>query len=384
MIEADVFEERLADALQAYAAEAPLEVDAPTLAMAIAARAPRRTGLSMLFGSPRRRQLVLLMVGALLILATLLTIAAVGAWLRRDDRLVVDPDHPVPDELYGEWRPIPVTGSTTPSSTYHLDFTGQALIVGTDGNDYAWVGRSVAFFTTSPRVWDMVVRSSGRCGEGRYVLREVAIRGPDLPVETLRFTDAQDACTERIAILQGAFAWGRHDPDALVLIPGRTYDSAPFTEPFHFVMPTTDPVGSMQRWGSEGRLQIGAGCCWSSWFIDDLPVSVDLCDSTKGRLDDVPATPEAVRDWLRSSSGLGVSEPIEVPVDGRIALRFDLPPTEGCHGGALTPPNVMAGFRIYAIPTGDDTILVSAWSDPGSLPSVDKGIEELVRSMTFD
>ena len=382
MGEADVFETQFADALRAYAAEAPLEVDALDLAGAIASRHARRTAWSALVGLPRR-QLLVLVVAALLVLATLLTLAAVGAWLRKDDRLVVDPAHLIPDDLYGEWRAIPATGSTTPTSAYRLDFSGPVLIIGADGTGADWAGRAVAFTTTAPRAWEVVVRSSGPCGEGRYVLREFGAREPDLPVENLRLTAAQDACPERVAILQGAFAWAHHDPDAVLAIPGRTYDSGPFPEPFHFVMPSTDPGGRIQRWGSLGLFHIGAAF-WSTWFIDDRPVSVDLCDSTKGRLDDVPATPEAVGAWLRSSIGLTVSEPIEVPVDGRVALRFDLQPTAGCHGGALTPPNVGPGFRIYAIPTGDDTILYSVWSDFGSLASVEMGVDELVRSMTFE
>ncbi len=40
--------------------------------------------------------------------------------------------------------------------------------------------------------------------------------------------------------------------------------------------------------------------------------------------------------------------------------------------------------RVFAIPSGDDTILYVGWSDPGSQPGVEQGTEELVRSMTFD
>jgi hypothetical protein len=86
-----------------------------------------------------------------------------------------------------------------------------------------------------------------------------------------------------------------------------------------------------------------------------------------------------------------LSDPIEVPVDGRTALRFDVVSTDGqpwspsCEGViAPTEPSILSGFRYYAIPTGDDTILYVVWSDEGSFPGVSAGADELVRSITFD
>ena len=391
MVETDVFEARLADALRAYASEAPLEVDAVELTSAIAARGTQRSRWSVALGPLRRRQMVLLVLGALLILATLVAIASVGAWLTRDDRLVVDRDHPLPNELYGEWIAIPAGGADASGNTYLMDFATHSLIRDPDGTTADWAGRAVAFTPIGARAWEVVVRSPGPCGEGRYTVREVPARldlDPALKpaIDTIALTGADDACAARVAILEGAFAWTRHDPIPQPLVPGTTYGSASFSEPFHFVMPSTDPVGSMRKWGTVGGLRIFAGCCWSTWFVDDQPVNVDVCDYTKGRLDDVPSTPEAVEAWLRSSSRLTVSHAIEIPVDGRTALRFDLKPAEDCRSreGTLTQPSFDIGFRIYAIPTGDDMILYSVWSDPGSLPSLDMGVEELVRSMTFD
>lgn len=171
------------------------------------------------------------------------------------------------------------------------------------------------------------------------------------------------------------------------LVPGETNDSLAFSEPFHFVVPATDPTPTMRQWGTQGGLRIGSGCCWNSWFIDDLPVNVDVCDWTKGRLADVPATPQAVGEWLRSASGLKVADPIEIPVDGRTALRFDVQTSRSavCRGSdAPSNSPSVTGFRYYAIPTGDDTILYVVWADPGSYPSVKAGADALVRSMTFD
>ncbi len=124
---------------------------------------------------------------------------------------------------------------------------------------------------------------------------------------------------------------------------------------------------------------------WRTWFIDDQSVYADVCDPSKGTLADVPATPEAVGEWLRSSSGTTVSPPVELVVDGRTALRFDIVQSEACvRGTDPESPDVFSidGFRVYAIPTGDDTILFTAWTDGGS--DIASGADELVRSMTFD
>ena len=180
-------------------------------------------------------------------------------------------------------------------------------------------------------------------------------------------------------------------PDAW-LAPGTIYDSLNFTEPFHFLMTAMDPslagedgyTALESQWDSAGVLRISMGCCWNTYFLDDTPVNVDACDPTKGTLADLPATPAEVGEWLRSSSLLTVSDPVEVPVDGRTALRFDTDASGSCLAFVPSAPSVFVGQRFYAIPTGNDTIVYVVWGDEGSYPFIKQGADDLVRSMTFD
>ena len=396
MSDFDMFEHRLGDALRLYAADAPIQVDAVGFARAIARGKPRRSGWSaalILAGRPVLLRWVLL--GILLILASLIALAAVGSFLYRNDRLSLDPNIVVPDELYGDWlAEIAAAGPSVAGGTYTVDLKEASLIRAPDGREIDWAGRAVELVPTRAGLWELLVRSPGaRCGDGRYSLYGPgpAPDGIEFVARPLEFHEIADKCVDRLSILTGAPAWTR--PQSVPLTVGEVHGSNTFSEPFHFVVPFTDPTATMRLWGTAGGLQIGYGCCWESWFLDDQPVNLDVCEPTKGRLPDVPATPEAVGEWLRSSLGLKVSDPIEVPVDGRTALRFDIESFDtqtshanGCDGFALTlsPPSVFVGFRYYAIPTGDDTILYVVWSDPGSYPSVEAGAEALVRSITFD
>lgn len=120
------------------------------------------------------------------------------------------------------------------------------------------------------------------------------------------------------------------------------------------------------------------------YFYDDVPVPRDLYNSGDGVLPDVPETPEAVDVWLRSSSLRVVPSATTITVDGRTALRYDGLTSTGCSRYMPLPDNVYIGFRIYAIPTGDDTILYVVTSDGGSYPYLESGADELVRSIDFD
>ncbi len=186
---------------------------------------------------------------------------------------------------------------------------------------------------------------------------------------------------------------------------GTVYHATAFSEPLTFVTPQFDPtvppgdgvVAVAQQLGSSGGvLMIEYGCCWVTWLLDDQPVRVDVCDSSRGVLPDIPATPEDVGSWLRSGSTLVVADPVEIPVDGRTALRYDItsPPWTGVGGptgcqvgdadNGLGEGSYPLTTRVFAVPTRDDTILYVTWSDAGSLPYVEQGADELVGSMTFD
>lgn len=191
----------------------------------------------------------------------------------------------------------------------------------------------------------------------------------------------------------------RPSSEPVVLVAGTAYRASEFSEPLSFVVPAFDPsldtthvAVAAQLGPSYGVLQIGYGCCWESWILDDQPVRADVCDPTAGTRADIPATPEAVGDWLRSSSLITVADPIAIEADGRTALRFDITGAAEigpCQVGTLDAAGAFEGryplsTRVFAIPTGDDTILYVTWSDAGSLASVEQGADGLVRSMKFD
>ncbi len=346
---------------------------------------------------PTLRHRNLLIAAALLAALTVAAAAAVGAlveWQRRDTnrelnlKLIVDESNPIPAVLYGEWVANKGGGDQRiPPDVQTLDLDGSVLIRLPGGTPLDPAERAVAFRPTKPGEGTLIVRSSGRCGEGRYHLRELV--EDNGVVNRFFLDDPVDGCAARVDILLSPMGWVR--PGSVDLVAGRTYGSWAFSEPFHFVMSTMDGspgderVAVARQWGTRGGLMIAMGCCWYSTLIDDQPVNVDVCDRTKGTMPDVPPTPEAVGRWLRSSSGLTVSDPVELLVDGRTALRYDLD-VVGCTGGtgSMMPPEFFIGSRVYAIPTGDDTIVYAIWSDEGSSRGVLAGAEQLVRSMTFD
>ena len=85
----------------------------------------------------------------------------------------------------------------------------------------------------------------------------------------------------------------------------------------------------------------------------------------------IPATPEEIGAWLADSVGLTVSEPIEITVDGRTATAWDIEARGVVLAAVASSPVDGAAFwfqanehhRIYAIPTGDDTMLGVTWGN---------------------
>ena len=127
-------------------------------------------------------------------------------------------------------------------------------------------------------------------------------------------------------------------------------------------------------------------------FHDDETLPADMCRPSKAIIQDVPATPADVGRWLGTGSGLAVSAPVTLTVDGREAMVWDTETAAGCDKTADRPsPWFGAGehHRIYAVPTGTDTILVITWGvDWGNgseeyLDEVNAAADELVRSMNF-
>jgi hypothetical protein len=186
--------------------------------------------------------------------------------------------------------------------------------------------------------------------------------------------------------------------------PGTILRVDPFTEPFTFQMPlfpdqTTTPVSgnAIDEFGNPVSGSTTAYRLFSTvWggvtFHDDVPLAADMCRPSGSSIDDVPATPAAVGGWLESSVGLVVTAPVAMTVDGREAIRWDVTTGATCDTDARRPvPWFAAGerHRIYAIPTGTDTILVITWGTEWSngseeyLDQVNAATDDLVRSMRF-
>jgi hypothetical protein len=413
MTDHDPFDLRIGDALRAYAAEAPVQVDAAAFARAVVGERSRRSRWSGLrVPSGRRSALVWVVVGALAVVGSILALAAVGALRSSRVELSVDPSFPIPAELYGEWQAeVSANGPRVPAGQYTLDLNARDVIRGPAAASLDWAGRAVAFIPNGPDAYDVVIASAGGCGTGRYSLRATEpVTTPGEPSasphaggvsptldqsETVRLTPVQDECADRLAIL-GAASWTRARAIETLRLgpfaPGETYGSGSFTEPFTFVMPRVDDHGEnaglpdqfryASRYVADGGLRFG-GPWWSMRFIDDLPVHADLCDVTSAVTPDVPQTPPEIEAWLRSSRGLTVSEPVAVPVDGRTALRVDLD-AESCRSTRLP----LGGYysylmRAYAIPTGDDAILLIGGSDAVNVEAVKAAMDAFVRSMHF-
>ena len=394
MTDVDLFERDLEASLRSYASEAPTVEDPKAFALAIALEHPLRSGW---MHRPSSRTIAWIFVGAAVILAVIaLGVLGVG---RQPSDLVVVPRNPMPDELFG----------VRTAGTYSLDVNDSFLLREPGGQPVEWAGAAGAFVPAGDEAsgaGDLVIRAAGPCGDGRYTIQtDIAPVGEvpapsasggnptpapgvtplDLVGEGQPFVlvPVNDSCADRLAIL----ASGPWDIKRIELIAGRGYDSMSFTEPFDFLMPVADPTVPLpgERSSTKGVLRIGNGYSWSSSFHDDVPVFADVCDTQSPILDDIPATPEDVGAWLRSSTGLTVGDPVQVPVDGRIALSFAIEPSDRCV--SFDPPlggtQFNLGFRVYAIPTDDDTILYVVWSDAGSLAPIAIAADELVRSMRF-
>jgi hypothetical protein len=178
--------------------------------------------------------------------------------------------------------------------------------------------------------------------------------------------------------------------------PGTILRAERFSEPFTFTMPTfplspTTPISA--EVSGRGLMRLVSDAWGSVSFHDDGTLPADMCLPTGARIQDVPATPDEVGRWLESSAGLEVSAPVRVTVDGRTGLRWDvISPKDVCDESASQPPPWFGAgehHRIYAVPTGTDTILVITWGvnwSEGSeeyIDAVNAATDDLVRSMKF-
>lgn len=166
-----------------------------------------------------------------------------------------------------------------------------------------------------------------------------------------------------------------------------------FTEPFTFVMPAFPDDGSAPVAGAlvNGGYALSSSHWGNVSFHDDVPLPADMCRPSGSSIDDVPATTADVGRWLESSTGLMVSAPVVLTVDGRAAMIWDVQTGGHCDARGTRAPffGPDERHRVYAVPTGVDIVLVLTWGvDWGNgseayLDQVNAATDELVRSIKF-
>jgi hypothetical protein len=190
------------------------------------------------------------------------------------------------------------------------------------------------------------------------------------------------------------------------LAKGTTYRAPHFSQAMTFTMPDVtaelgpDAVATGFTYGSGGHtMQINYPPIIIGITIhDDFRIDTNLC-RPDGRVQSVPATPEAVGEWLHDlapgrdvGGGLPnvVTDQPDMTVDGRLAKVYDLKFGTDCdstgHQGDVWMGDSNRSHRMYAIPTGTDTILVITWNENGEVPqkSVTAIADRLVASFQFD
>jgi hypothetical protein len=176
---------------------------------------------------------------------------------------------------------------------------------------------------------------------------------------------------------------------------GTTYLHESFGEPLRFTVPSSMSDGRLAGdFNVSSQFRINDFEYGVATFYDDVQILDDLCDPTT--LTATPSTPAEVETWLTESVGLTVSDQIELSVDGRTASAWDVGLGESCFTGE--PPVDGAAFwfqtnehhRIYAIPTGADTIIAVTWgNDIGGageefLDEMNAATDDIVESMVFE
>ncbi len=155
-----------------------------------------------------------------------------------------------------------------------------------------------------------------------------------------------------------------------------TYRTSSFTEPFTVDVPampsalaTGPAVGDLWAGRKTLRIKLGVtpGATLGAVTIhDDVPLAANLCDAGQGLMSDVPSSVAAVGAWLTSSTGLGVAAGTTIEVDGRQGMSWDIALPAGCADagspdGAVVSLEAGEHHRVYAIPTGTDTIVIFTW-----------------------
>lgn len=194
-----------------------------------------------------------------------------------------------------------------------------------------------------------------------------------------------------------SFTASTQDPSGSLTV-GTTYKvtEAAFSQPLTFTVvpgfPSTTPAFAADPWSDGRTFRLYSFGHFAVTIHDDVPMSKDLCKPAGALLTDIPASPDAVGAWLKSSTHTTVSKATDLVVDGRPAKRWDVLFGATCGYGSATPPpgpgpevgmSANEMHRFYAISTGTDTILVITWNVDVDLASVNAATDRLVGSMTF-
>ncbi len=182
------------------------------------------------------------------------------------------------------------------------------------------------------------------------------------------------------------------------LMVGASYRSTVFTQPITLTIPVFineigaaegglfDRVsGSIDDDGHTLRIDLSP-TDQAITIHDDATVNIDPCQPTAA-VQEIPGTPAAVGVWLHGIAGLEVTDLGDSGVDG----RTDYDVTTGSTCGDAEPPGnpdiwfqPSERYRIWAVPTGTDTILVVEWYGEQS-PILIQGIAaRIVWSLRFD
>jgi hypothetical protein len=382
MTDIDRFDQRLGRAIERFADEAT-PIDPVTMATRAMGRARRRPWTRML-GERPPVAVRWLVVGA--VVSAVAGALVLGAGKPPPIEVVPSPTRPalhpdIPAELIGTWHAT-IRGITNRWDT--VDFHGEFLLLDIYGEPHADLGKVVSVEPMDSTSVALLIDGPEACAEAQYIVRF-------LDPGQAWFVPQKEPCDERGEILHRGNPWVLGPPRPQ-LPTGEPARAASFGEPFDFVAYQLDPT-----WGAVRLVDVDAPARftirtdpsgWEMNFFDDWPMREHLCGDA-GAMPDAPATLSDVATWL-SDSGALAAKPILLDVDGRQAMRFDLN-WEACQDGrppyaAVLHSSVLLFpvFRIYAIETGDDIVIVQVWADAGSRPHAMRNADKLITSMDFD
>ena len=180
-----------------------------------------------------------------------------------------------------------------------------------------------------------------------------------------------------------------------------TYRTTAFSQPMTFTMPEfVEEMGPDQQvtgfmYGNRHTIQIMYAPVEAAITIhDDFRINSNLCFPSE-EVQEVPDGPEAVGEWLHGieaadrNRNFTVTDQPDIIVDGRTAKVYDVVLGGVCGedpvpGGPDVWFNAHEKHRIYAIPTGTDTILVFTWPNANPPELINPVADRLVQSFQFD